>query len=54
VTALEAENSAEEIEDTPEGSAGPVDRPENTDLETDGNVSAPSITLAPEDTVPAL
>lgn len=54
VTALEAENSAEEIEDTPEGSAGPVDRPENTDLETDGNISAPSITLAPEDTVPAL
>jgi hypothetical protein len=53
VTALEADNSAEEVEDAPEDSAGPVDRPENTALETDGNISEPSTTLAPEDTVPA-
>jgi predicted small lipoprotein YifL len=53
VTALEAENSAEEIEDAPKDSAGPVDRPENTELETDGNIAEPSTTLTPEDTVPA-
>jgi hypothetical protein len=53
VTAPEADNSAEEIEDASEDSAGPVDRPENTALETDGNISEPSTTLAPEDIVPA-
>ena len=53
VTALEAENSAEEIEDAPEDSTGPVDRPKNTELETDANISEPSTTLTPEDTVPA-
>jgi predicted small lipoprotein YifL len=53
VTAPEADNSAEEIEDAPEDSAEPVGRPENTALETDGNISEPSTTLAPEDTVPA-
>jgi predicted small lipoprotein YifL len=53
VTALEGDISAEEIEDAPEDSAEPVARPENTELETDANISEPSTTLAPEDTAPA-
>ncbi len=52
VTTTESKSPAAKAEAAPGDSAEPVDKPENTELETDGNTSEPSTTLPPEGTVP--
>ena len=53
VTTPESKSSAEEVEAAPGDSVEPIDKPENTELETDSNISEPATTLAPEGAVPA-